>query len=126
MPMPWILWFSLQGLDFLFSTFSKQSVLYMIFEILSFFKFFVVRIMNFKNFHCVSFLRSIFFIPESATFNPFFTLIPATSKFSLFGFGPKKQKNSSRILKVSVTDFLLCYHLCLQYIINYDHKCLKL
>ena len=46
--------------------------------------------MNSENFHCY-FLRLIFFIPQSATFTPFFTPIPATSHFSLFGFSPEKE-----------------------------------
>ena len=50
--------------------------------------------MKSENFHCI-FLRSIFFIPQSATFTPFFTPIPATSHFSLFVFSPEKTKSKA-------------------------------
>ena len=72
---------------------NSLNVLYMIFQILFQFLLFF-------------FLRSMFFIPQSATFTTFFTPIPAFSHFSLVGIIPEKKENSPRILKVSITDFL--------------------
>ena len=53
--------------------------------------------MNSNNFYSV-FLRLIFFIPQSATFTPFFTQIQATSQFSLLGFTSEK-KQRTELLK---------------------------
>ena len=106
MPIFWRLRFFIQELNFLSSRISEQSLFCdMIFEILFIFKFFVERIMNSGKFHCV-FLRSIFFISQTATFTPFFTQIPDTSNFSLFSFSPERNENSSRNLKASKANFL--------------------
>ena len=72
----------------------------------------------------------IFFIPQSTTFTPFFTPIPATWHFSLFGFSPENKENSSRVFKAPITDFLLLKKKLLSspYVVckNYDHKYLNL
>ena len=41
-----------------------------------------------------SFLESIHFIPQTATWTPFSTPIPATSHLVVFGFNPEKSENN--------------------------------
>ena len=72
-------------------------------------------------------LKSIYFIPQSASFAPFSAPVSVNSHLDLLGFKPEKDENMSNTFVTSIKDYFLlekmwCHHhmLCLKkYVVKY-------